>query len=354
MIMRMAAALASGRTGRVRSPVPALVMVLLVTLVPRAAAADPIRLKLSYFASERAQTYQAGIKPFVDAVNAEGQGLLVIDVYPDGALGKAVAEQPALVQKGIADIAWVIPGQTPYRFPDNRLFELAGLARTAREGTLTATRLTAAGLIRGYEDFFVIGAYTTGPGVVHSRKPIGSLAAVHGQRIRVNNEADAEVLERLDAIATILPVPQVAAALERGTIDGALISLTGYFDYGVADVGTHHFLLQSGTAPVALLMNRAKFESLPDAAKALIRKYSGEWAAKIWIEAMTRSDEAVLARLRSDPRHTVVDLSATDRQAAEAAYGVLIATWAAGGERNRALLARLEAELAVIRAAAKQ
>jgi len=327
---------------------------MITALLPCASSAEPVRLKLSYFASDQALTFQAGIKPFVDAVNAEGKDLISIAVYADGALGKSVAEQPALLQKGVADIAWVIPGQTPYRFPDNPLFELPGLIRDAREGTLAATRMTAAGLLRGYEDFVVIGAYTTGSNVIHSRKPIASLAALRDLRIRVNNAIDAEVLVRLNAIATVLPVSQAAPALERGTIDGAVVSLTGSFDYGVAEIATHHFLLRHSTAPVMLLMSRARFDSLSDAEKAIIRRYSGEWLARKWIEITSRADEANVARLRADPRHTVVDPSPADLETARGVYRAMIETWAAGGERNRMLLSRLEAELAAIRSAARQ
>jgi TRAP-type C4-dicarboxylate transport system substrate-binding protein len=320
-------------------------------LMPYPASGEPIRLKLSFFGPEQALVYQAGIKPFVDAVNAEGKGLLSVAVYPDGALGKAVADQPALLQKGIADIAWVVPGQTPYRFPDNQIFELPGLTRNAREATLTYTRLVAAKALHGYEDFFVVGAYTTGVSVIHSRKPIRSLAALRGQKIRANNPIEAEVLGRLNAVATVMPVSQVATALERGTIDGAVVALTGFFDFGVADVATYHFLLPAGTAPLALLMNRKKFDSLPDAAKNLIRKYSGEWTAKVWIDAISKYDQESLNKLKSNPKHTVVDPSPADMAAAERVYRTMIENWAAGSERNRALLKRIEAGLAAIRSA---
>ncbi len=108
------------------------------------ASAAPIELKLAFFASEKSDTFHFGVKPFVDAVNAEGKGLVAIKVYPGGALGKALAEQPGLVLEGGADIAWVVPGQTPYRFPDNDLLELPGLFQDVREGTLTYTRMIAA------------------------------------------------------------------------------------------------------------------------------------------------------------------------------------------------------------------
>ncbi len=130
----------------------ALTLALLPTL---AASAAPVELKLAFFTSEKSDTYRHGVQPFVDAVNAEGKGLVTIKVYPDGALGKALAEQPNMVLEEAADIAWVVPGQTPYRFPDNQALELPGLFRDVREGTLVYTRLLAASALRGYQDFVV-------------------------------------------------------------------------------------------------------------------------------------------------------------------------------------------------------
>ncbi|MGA7971664.1 MAG: hypothetical protein WCA36_02565, partial [Pseudolabrys sp.] len=101
--------------------------VLAMTLLsPFVASAAPVELKLAFFPPEHTAIYDAAIKPFVGAVNTEGKGLLTIKVYPSGALGKAVAEQPQMVLDGVADIGWVIPGQTSYRFPDNQLLEMPG------------------------------------------------------------------------------------------------------------------------------------------------------------------------------------------------------------------------------------
>jgi TRAP-type C4-dicarboxylate transport system substrate-binding protein len=71
-------------------------------LLSGSAFSEPIRLKLSYFSSDRTMLYLGGVKPFVDAVNAEATGLLEIEVYFSGALGKSPAQQPQLVRDGLA------------------------------------------------------------------------------------------------------------------------------------------------------------------------------------------------------------------------------------------------------------
>jgi TRAP-type C4-dicarboxylate transport system substrate-binding protein len=318
-------------------------------LSPIRASAEPIELKLAFFASEQTDTYRDGVKPFVDAVNAEGKGLLEIKVYPNGVLGKVVAEQPSMVLDGQADIAWVVPGQTPYRFPDNQLIEMPGLFRDVREGTLAYTRLIAAGALRGYQDFFVIGAYMSAPSFIHSRKPIGSLAALKGQKIRTNNQIEAEALERLGAIPTVMPAPNLAEAIGKGAVDGGVMSPMGLFQFGASRVATNDYLLGIGTAPLLVVMNRKKFDSLPAVAQALIRKYSMERAAAHWIETFGAAEQRSLDNIKADPQRTVVDPSPADLAAAQSIYRSMITSWARKSAHNRDLLNKLETELASIR-----
>ena len=318
--------------------------------VTTAAIAEPIQLKLAFFASEQSDTYRFGVKPFVDGVNTEAQGLVHIDVYPNGALGRAVAEQPRLLRDGVADIAWVVPGQTPYRFLDNELLELPGLFRDGREGTLTYTRLVAANALRGYEEFFVIGAYVSDPGIINTRTPIGSLESLKGQRIRTNNQSEAEALQRLGAIPTIIAASSLAEALAKGSVDGAVLSPAGLFQFGTAKFAMNHYLLGIGTAPLLVLMNRKTFDSLPDSAQAIIRKHSGDAAAAFWIKSFSAREQRALETLKTDPERKAVAVLSADQATANQVFQSVISAWAAKSSRNRELLSLAEAELARIRA----
>ncbi len=331
-----------------RTSVPAIAL-----LLPLAATAEPITLKLSFFASEQSDVYRDGVKPFVDAVNAEGKGLVTIKVYPKGMLGNGVAQQPNLVAEGVADIAWVVPGQTPYRFPDNQILEMPSLLQSVREGTLVYTHLIAAKALRGYENFFVIGAYTSAPNVIHSRKPTASLAALNDQKIRVNNSMEAEALVRFGAIPTIMPALRLADALTRGAVDAIVMSPGGLFQFGTAGLAANHYLLGIGTAPLLVLMNRKKFDSLPEAAQVLIRKYSGERAAATWIELYGATEQRSLDNIESDPARKAVKPSPTDGATAQKVFQSLIDAWAAKSPHNRELLKMIEADLTTIRTTAR-
>lgn len=318
-------------------------------LLPLGAAAEPIKLKLAFYGSESANTWLYGIKPFVDAVNAEGKDVVAIEVHAGGTFSRSIAEQPRLLLEGVADIAFVIPGQTPYRFPDNEVLELPGLFHDVRDGTLVYTRLVAANALRGYQDYFVIGAYTTGPTLLHARKPVQSLAALRGMKIRANNATEAEALERLGAKSMVLEAPRVAAAIESGAIDGATLAPNGLIEFGINNVAKQHFLLEGGAAPLLLLMNRKTFARLPDAAKSIIVKHSGERAAALWIRDYGAGERQILERAKSDPTRHVVVPSASDVQAAQTIYRDLINAWAEKNAGNRKLLTTVETELAAVR-----
>src|SRR6202050_5866264 len=143
-------------------------------LLPGMAIAEPIKLKFSYYTSDREVIYLTAIKPFIDSVNAAANGLIEIDAFTSGSLGKSYAGQAQLVLDGGADFAFVNPGLTPEQFPDDTVTELPGLFRDVREASIVYTRLVATGALRGYEDFFVVGAVAGGPPSVHTPPHISS------------------------------------------------------------------------------------------------------------------------------------------------------------------------------------
>jgi TRAP-type C4-dicarboxylate transport system substrate-binding protein len=322
-----------------------------LSLLPAVANADPAVLKLAFFSSDRSTTYLAAIKPFVDAVNAEGKGLVEIVLYSGGVLGREIAQQAQVVLDGTADIAFVVPGYSPERFPDNSAVELSGLFQNAREGTLVYTRLLAQNALRGYKDFVVIGAYVTEPAAIHSRTPINSIEDLKGQKIRVNSLGEAAALEKLGVLPIRMEIVRIAGAISAGSLDGAAVSNTPLSDYGIKRVATHHYFLGTSGSPLALVMNRKSFESLPQRARDIIAKYSGEWAAAQFIESYDRSDRIALEQLKSDPKRILVYPSSADLDRSETASKSAIADWLELGPHNHALLRMVESELTLLRSA---
>jgi TRAP-type C4-dicarboxylate transport system substrate-binding protein len=320
-----------------------------LALPPTALAADPVKLKLSFFTSDRSVAYRTAIKPFVDAVNEAGAGVVQIEVFLSGTLGRVQSELPELVLSGGADIAFIVPGQNPNRFRDNGVIELPGLFADVREATLTYTHMIAEGQLAGYQDFFVIGAYATEPESIHTRKPLATLADLKGQRIRVNNLTEAAALARLGALPVVLAFNETTPAISSGTIDGATVPPAQVFDVGIGRLVSNHYMLLTSVAPLTLMMNRRVFEGLPDNAKQIIRRYSGEWAATQFIDGYTRVNAASLAELKADTRRRVAVPTAADAAEAKRIFKAAAQEWIDGDGRRRELLAAVEKELAKLR-----
>lgn len=321
----------------------------LLLALPTLAAAEPITLKLSFFSSDRSPAYLSAVKPFVDAINSDEDGVLRIKVYFSGALSPIQSQQPQLVLDGTADIAFIVPGQNPELFSDDAAIELPGLFHTTREATLVHTRLVEQNSLRGYDKFFTIGAFGTEPETIHSRKPIASLADLGGQKLRLNNKTVADAIARLGAAPKVLALNETTDAIGNGSLDGAVVQSAQLFDVGVARLTTNHYLLGVGSAPLALLMNRKVFDLLPEQAKMLIRKYSGEWAAARYVETSAAINRETIARIKADARRTVIHPTPADAAAAQRVFDAVADEWAAASAHNRDLLALIRVEIARVR-----
>jgi TRAP-type C4-dicarboxylate transport system substrate-binding protein len=320
-----------------------------LVLLPCVAAAEPIKLKFSYYASDREVIYLTAVKPFIDSVNAAASGLLEIDAFTSGSLGKSYAGQTQLVLDGVADFAFVNPGLTSEQFPDDGVMELPGLFRDVREASIVYTRLVASGALRGYQDFFVVGAIAGGPQSIHTRPPIASLEDLRGKKIRASNRTESLVLDALGMSAEVIPINATAEAISRGDIDGTTVPASMLLNFGISRVTSYHYFLRLGFAPLVILMNRKKFDSLPKAGQDIIRKFSGDGFASRFAEAFIANDDQVTQDFKSDPKRTVIYPSQRDLDTAQATFQTVIAEWQAKNPRNRESLTLVETEIAKLR-----
>jgi TRAP-type transport system periplasmic protein len=317
-----------------------------VLLWPALAAADPINLKLSFFTSDRSLIYQTSVKPFVDAVNAQGNGLIHIEVYFSGAISPVQSRQPQLVSDGKADLAVIVPAQSPERFYDCPALALPGLFPNTQIASRIYGDLANSGMLAGYEDFYIVGTFVSAPEAVNSRREIASMADLKGLRIRVNNMMEANTLQQFGAVPVVLPLNQTSDAVSAGTIDAATAPPSMLSEFGLGRVTTYHYMMGLGAVPTVLLMNRKKFESLPPQAQSIIRKYSGQWLSDYSAKQFDLSDRAALEALKADSRRHVIFPSGADASSIHAVYGRVIEDYAGSSDHDRDLLTRIRAELA--------
>ena len=322
---------------------------IVVTMLPFAAAAEPVKLRFAFFASDREFVFRGVVKAFADAVNLDGKDIVEIELYPGGALGRNYAQQVQLVLSGGADIAWIHPALTPEQFPDNGVIELPGLFRDAREATQVYARVATSGSLRGYEDFFLLAAFGTPPLTIHMRTPVATLEDLKNKKIRTSNRTQDAVLAALGMHPEPMPINQASDAINRGAVDGATAALDVLIDFGISRFATNHYMLGLGTVPLMIGMNRKTFDGLPEAAKIVIRKYSGQWLMARYIDTANAYNAEVLSSLKADSRRKVINPSQSELDKAQAAFVSVMNQWVAKSPRNAELLKLVETEIVNLR-----
>jgi TRAP-type C4-dicarboxylate transport system substrate-binding protein len=322
----------------------------LAALLPLQALAEPVTLKLSFFGPDTEVNYAKAIKPWVDAVNADPSNAVKIEAYPNGALGKSLPAQPQMILDGVADIAFVNPALVPGRFPDDQVFEVPGLVTNMKEGVQLFQALLKADALRGYSDYFVIGSLMNANAHVFSRKPIKTVGDLKGLKVRISGAVIGQTVKELGVVPVLMPPNEVVEAMGRGTVDALTTVPAAMIDFGIDRVTNYDYLIQLGTNPFAVLMNRKKFESLPKAAQDVIVKYSPGWINDTYVKNLSAFNAGAIEQFRADKKRTVIAPSEADLKVIKAASEKVTADWAAKDPRNAQLLAKANELLAQIRA----
>jgi TRAP-type transport system periplasmic protein len=120
-------------------------------------------------------------------------------------------------------------------------------------------------------------------------------------------------------------------------------------DFGIDRVATNDYLLPLGYGPLAVVMNRKKYESLPAAAQDLLKKYGIDWVNTLYLKNLGPYDASLIERFKVDSKRTVTSPSAADLEALNKAYERVTAAWVAKDEHNAELLTKTKALLTDLR-----
>jgi TRAP-type C4-dicarboxylate transport system substrate-binding protein len=306
-------------------------------------------LKWAVFTPDSEVTFRTVMKPFAETVARETDNAVIFDLFPNGALGRNPGQQPQMVIDGVADVAWVVPSYSPGRFPDTEVLELPGMFKDLRESSLVATRLNQHKALHDYGDFYVIGMWGTAPYSIHTNFPVNSIADLKGKTIRASSKNESAALRAFGAVPIGMPVTEIPEAISRGTISGTTSHMAPFFDFGLDRVTNNHFFIGLGVVPLAILLNKKKFDALPDAARAVIERNAGDALTKTWIDSITAYNAANLKKLESNPKNKVVFPSQAELDNAQKLLAPVRDAWVAASERHKELKAALDTELAAVR-----
>lgn len=240
-------------------------------------AQTPIVLKLSHFLGPSSFFEVDFAQPWAHELEARTNGRVRVEVYNAASPFGGVGAQAAQVKSGTIDIALGLRGAESDRFPRSSIAELPFVVKDSESGSrvLWAFNRTG-GFGNEYGDYKLLALTVHNPGLIHTAsKRVETLADIKGLRFRAPNKAVAAALEQLGAVPVILQVNDVMPAVQSGRLDGIVTNwgnpLVGFNDYM-----KFHTNVAFYSSVFFVVMNKAKFDSLPADIQAAIDAQSNE------------------------------------------------------------------------------
>lgn len=276
-----------------------------------AGAAQEVTLRVQHFLSADAPIQKGVLEPWEQTVEEQSGGRIDVQIYPSMQLGGKPPQLYDQARDGVVDVAWTLLGYTPGRFPVSEAFELPFMSGSATQTTMALQDYQAKYLGDELKDVHPLLIHAPAAYKFHTKgKPINAMADLAGLKIRAPSRTMTDGLNAFGATAVGMPVPEVPQALTTGVIDGAVIPWEVFGSLRIESVTQDHteFGAENGglsTSVMALVMNRAKYDALPDDLKAVIDDNSGAALAAMAGAAFDQA-EADERQKAIDAGHTIV------------------------------------------------
>lgn len=269
---------------RVKQPMPLFITVLAAFslmfggISTQATAADkPIKMTYAFFAP--AGTFPGKqMAQWAKEVEKRTDGLVKVQTFPGGTLLGA-RDMFDGVLRGVADIGLSCPAYDPGRFPLTSGVGLPVKFPNATVASLTLLELMNEFKPAEYEKFKIITMFTNEPGHIQSRHPVENLNDLKGMKLRAAGTG-VPILKILGAAPVGMPMPQVPESVQTGVIDGAMTSREVLKDFKLAENLRHVVEYPTAVVTFAAVMDKKKWDKLPDKVKKVIDELAREMA--IW------------------------------------------------------------------------
>ncbi|MFV0293393.1 MAG: TRAP transporter substrate-binding protein [Paracoccus sp. (in: a-proteobacteria)] len=251
------------------------------------AFAQEITLRVHHFLSADAPVHTDVLAPWEKMVEEASGGRIDVQLYPSMQLGGKPPQLFDQARDGIVDVSWTLLGYTPGRFPISEVFELPFMSTTAVATTVALQEFQAKYLGEELGDVHPLLIHAPSAYKLHTTgTQVTSLDDLKGLKIRAPSRTMTDGLNALGATAVGMPVPEVAQSLTTGVIDGAVIPWEVIGLLRIEDVADGHTELGTENGGIsgsvmALVMNKARYDGLPDDLKQVIDDNSGAALAEL-------------------------------------------------------------------------
>ena len=245
-------------------------------LIPCAAAARSVHLTYSIFFPPTHGQCLAGME-WAKEIERLSEGKVKITVFPGGTLTKANQCYDGVV-KGISDIGMSCFAYTRGRFPTMEALDLPLGYPNGLTATRIANQFYETFNPKELQDVKVLYLHAHGPGLLHTRKPVKTLADLQHLKIR-STGLSAKVVEALGAVPVAMPQGSTYESLQKGVVEGTFGPIEVLKGWRQAEVVKYTTDCNSVgyTTAMFVVMNKAKWNALTPDIQKIFEKTSRQW-----------------------------------------------------------------------------
>lgn len=222
-------------------------------------------------------------------------------------LPKAVASPPGTfdaVRDGLADVSLTVHGYTPGRFPMTKVVEFPFMGDSAEAISVAhhRTYMKHMAKLDEHKGVVVLGLMTHGPGQIYmTKQKVTSLSEIANQKIRVGGGVVVDITKAIGAVPLLKPASETFEVLKSGIADGIFFPKDSVPAFKLTPLVNHMTVVPGGLYNVSfvLMMNPAKFNSLPKADQDAIMKVSGENFARLAGKVWDAADEDGMKQMKA-------------------------------------------------------
>ncbi|WMD22931.1 TRAP transporter substrate-binding protein [Achromobacter seleniivolatilans] len=249
----------------------------LLALCALSVQAQTVRLTMSHFLGPQSFFQVDLLEPWARELERKTGGRVQVDVLNASSPLGNVRKQASQVKDGVVDIALGLRGAEGDRFSRSSIVELPFVVTDAGSGSKALWKLFQDGVIADeYRDFKVLALFVHNPGLIHTKATlVTELADLKGLRLRVPNATVAAALKHVGAVPKLLQPDEIIPALRTNQLDG-IVTNWGTPIAGFNDEMTRHTAVPFYASAFFIVMNKARYESLPSDIRRAVDELSGD------------------------------------------------------------------------------
>ena len=247
------------------------------SVIVSAASAQGTKLIFTTIASPTAKLGIETYHEWADRINAQGKGIVDIDVRD----GSVLANSANFADRLREDVVQISFGSLNYlagNFQLSVFTALPFILNSAEKPSVVFWRIYKSGALNSeFDEMMPLFIQAYPPNSLHFVKPQpGAIKDLNGLKVLASGKIPTEVVSLLGGAPLSIPLTNSYQALQRGTGDGLYFPFGALQDFKLDEVTHYHIVAPFGGGTGGVWMMKKKYVSLPEAVRKLIDDNSGE------------------------------------------------------------------------------